>query len=104
MGTGFHSLNLTGNRSMDRNAQTLVVTDLLTDSNQITLLYEGLAGGADMLGHRDHYNIRFGESYSCLVASVPLIFVGMNTSEKRKRHITSPLSNFADMTALFHYI
>jgi hypothetical protein len=89
---------------MNRNAQTLIVTDLLTDSNQVALLNEGLAGGADMLGHRDHEDIRFRESHGLLVTSVPLIFVGMNTAEKRKRHITSPLSNFAETTALFHYI
>jgi hypothetical protein len=89
---------------MNRHAQALVVTNLLTNSNQITLLHEGLAGGADMLGHGDHEDIRLGENLSRLVTSVPLIFVGMDSSEKRKRHITSPLSNFADMSALFHYI
>jgi hypothetical protein len=81
---------------MNRNTQTLVVTDLLTDSNQIALLDEGLAGGADMLGHGNYQDIRFGEYLSRLVASVPLIFFGMHPSEKRKRHFTSPLSNFAD--------
>jgi hypothetical protein len=89
---------------MDRNAQTLVVTDLLTDSNQVALLDEGLAGGADMLGHRDHQDVRFGEDLSCLVASVPLIFFGMYPSEKRKRHITSPLSKFAEYFRIIHYI
>ena len=97
-------LNLTGNGSMNRNTQTLIITDLLTDSNQIALLDEGLAGGADMLGHGNYQDIRFGEYLSLLVTSVPLIFFGMDPSEKRKRHITSPLSIFAEITALFHYI
>jgi hypothetical protein len=81
---------------MDRNTQALVVTDFLTNRNQIALLYKGHAGSADMLGHGNYNHVRFREHDSLLVASVPLIFVGMNTAEKRKRHISSPLSNFTD--------
>ena len=48
----------------------------------------------------DDHDIRFGEHLDSLVASVMLIFCGMDTAEKRKRHISSPLSKFAEFTAL----
>jgi len=73
----------------------------LTHGHRVTLLHEGVAGGADMLGHGDHNDIRLGENLSLLVAGIPLIFFGMDPAEKRKRHITSPLSNFAAHTALY---
>ena len=98
VGAHFHSLDRTGDGSVDRHAQSLIITDLLTHGHRVALLHEGVAGGADMLGHGDHYNIRLRENLSLLVAGIPLIFFGMNPAEKRKRHITSPLSNFAAHT------
>ena len=99
VGTGLYRLHLTGNGSVNGNTQALIVTDLLTHGDQIPFFDQGLAGGADMLGHGNDNHIRGGEGLNLLVASVPLIFFGMDPSEKRKRHITSPLSNFAEKTA-----
>ena len=109
VGAHFHSLDRTGDGSVDRHAQSLVIADLLTHGHRVALLHEGVAGGADMLGHGDHYDIRLRENLSLLVAGIPLIFFGMNPAEKRKRHITSPLSNFAAHTyrtvrPLFYFI
>ena len=101
VGAHFHSLDRTGDGSVDRHTQSLIITDLLTHGHRVTLLHEGVAGGADMLGHGDHNDIRLGENLSLLVAGIPLIFFGMDPAEKRKRHITSPLSNFAAHTALY---
>ena len=101
VGAHFHSLDLTGDGSVDRHTQSLIIADLLTHGHRVTLLHEGVAGGADMLGHGDHNDIRLGENLSLLVAGIPLIFFGMDPAEKRKRHITSPLSNFAAHTALY---
>ena len=86
---------------MYRDTKALVIADLLPDGDQIALLDQGLAGGADMLGHGDYDDIRFRENLDLLVASVPLIFFGMDPAEKRKRHITSPLSNFAESIPQF---
>ena len=87
VGAHFHSLDLTGDGSVDRHTQSLIIADLLTHGHRVTLLHEGVAGGADMLGHGDHNDIRLGENLSLLVAGIPLIFFGMDPAEKRKRHI-----------------
>jgi hypothetical protein len=79
-----------------RYAQTLIIADFLTLGHQIILLHQGLTGGADVLRHGDDQNIRLGKILNGLVASVELIFRGMDTAEKRKRHVTSPLSKLAD--------
>ena len=100
MRTHLHRLDLTGNRGVNRDAQALIVTDFLTLGHQIALGNQRLAGSADMLRHGDHYNIRFRKYLGFLVARVPLVFFGMHPAEKRKRHVSSPLSNFAEQTAL----
>ena len=84
--TVLNCLDGTGNGCVDRDAQALIVTDLLTDRNAVALLDQGRAGCADVLRHGDYQNIRFGETQDLPVFSVVLIFFGMNSSEKGKRH------------------
>ena len=90
---GLHRLDLTGNGSVHRDAQSLVVADLLTLCHQVAFCNQGLTGGADVLRHGNHDNIRFRKSLGFLVTGIPLIFFGMYPAEKRKRHVSSPLSN-----------
>ena len=99
VGPHFHRLYLTGNGSVNRDAQALIVADLLTPGHQIALGDQRLTGRADMLRHRNDYNIRFGKYLGFLVACVPFVFFGMHPAEKRKRHVSSPLSNFAEPAA-----
>ena len=71
---------------MDRDAQALIVTDLLTDRYAVALLDQGRARCADVLRHGDHQQIRGGESLDFLAFGVVLIFFGVYPSEKGKRH------------------
>ena len=96
MGTQLNGFDLAGNGSMDRNAQTLIVTDLLTLGHKIALGNQRLARCADMLRHGNHNDVRFGKGLGFLVAGIPLVFFGMDPAEKRKRHVSSPLSKFAE--------
>ena len=86
VGAGFHSFDGTGNRCVDRDAQTLVVADFLTNGHVVALLDQGCTGCADVLGHGDYQDVRLREAVDLLVLSVVLIFFGMYAAEKRKRH------------------
>ena len=97
--TNLHRLDLAGNGSVNRDAQALIITDLLTLGHQITLGNQGLTGRADMLRHGNDYDIRFGKYLGFLVARVPFVFFGVHPAEKRKRHVSSPLSKLADQAA-----
>ena len=104
MGLGLHGLDLAGDGCMNRHAKALVVTDLLALFDQIVLLHQGLTGGADMLGHGNNQDIGGREFLDSHVTCVMLIISGMHTAEKRKRHISSPLSKFADSIRIIHNI
>lgn len=86
VGAHFHRLHRAGNRCVDGNTQPLIVADLLTHSHQIALFHQGLAGNADVLGHRNHQNIRFRKILDRRILCVMLIFFRMDAAEKRKSH------------------
>ena len=99
VGPHLHRFHLAGNGSVDRNAQALIVADLLALGHQITLGDQRLTGRADMLRHRDHNDVRLRKYLGFLVARIPFVFFGMHPAEKGKRHVSSPLSNFAERAA-----
>ena len=99
VGPHLHRLDLAGNGSVNGNTQALIVTDLLSLGHQIALGNQRLTGRADMLRHRNDYDVRFGKYLGFLVARVPFVFFGMDPAEKRKRHVSSPLSNLAERAA-----
>ena len=86
MGPHFHSLDLTGHRCMNRHAQALVVTDLLTHGDKVALLHQRLAGSANMLRHGDHQQIRLTIFLNRGVFCVMFVFLGMDTAKERFRH------------------
>ena len=99
VGPHLHRLDLAGNGSVNRDAQALIVADLLALGHQIPLGNQGLTGRADMLRHGNDYDIRLRKYLGFLVARVPFVFFGVHPAEKRKRHVSSPLSKLADQAA-----
>ena len=67
---------------MHRNAQALIVTDLLAHHNCIAFFHQALAGCADVLGQGDHKKIRLRELLDLLLAGIPLIILGMDATKE----------------------
>ena len=78
--------NNAGHGCMNGNTQTCIIADLLTHGDQIALLYQGLAGGTDMLAHGDNQNIRFTVILNRGVFCIMFVFLGMNAAKERSRH------------------
>ena len=91
-----HRLDLTGHGCVNRHAQARIVANFLTFFHQVALFHQGLTRRADVLGHRDHQNIRLRVFLQGTVAGVPLVFLGMDTTKERKRHVASPLLIIAE--------
>ena len=103
----FGSLDRTGNGRMDRDAQALIVTDLLTHQHPVTLFDQGQTGRADMLAHGDHQQVRLRKILDFLFFRIPFVFLRMYTSENRKRHIlitSLKVSRFDFFTCLSYRI
>ena len=86
VGAGLHGLHCAGDRRVHRNAQALIITDLLTPFYGIVLFYQRLAGNADVLGHGHHQNIRLREFLHRQIPGVVLVVLGVHTAKERKRH------------------
>jgi hypothetical protein len=71
---------------MDRNTQSLVVTDLLAHRHTIALLHQRLAGCADVLRHRHDQQVRLREDLYGFVFRVLFVSLGMDTAKEGKRH------------------
>ena len=104
IGPHLHSLHRTGNAGVDRNAQSFSLANFLAHGHRVALGHQRLAGRTNVLLHGDYENIRFREVLYLFALCVPLVFFGVDPSEKGKRHRFSPLSKYHGLwTALPFY-
>ena len=83
---GLHRLDGAGDRSVDRRAQAGAVADFLPQIHMISLGDQGLAGGADVLGHGNHHGGRGREGHNGLLPGQGLLVLGVDAAVKGKCH------------------
>ena len=86
VGPGFHCHNRAGHRSMDRDTQSLTVTDLLTAQHIVAYLHQRGTGGTDMLLHRDYHLLRGNGLEEGDAGGHFFIIFGVNATKKQVFH------------------
>ena len=92
-GPHLHGDDRAGNGGVDRYAQSLAVTDLLTDGHAVAHLDQGRAGSADMLRHGNADGFRM-QGIDGSLAGQLLVALGMYAAKKRTGHKVHHLNSF----------